>query len=100
MQNYAILLSNLKRPRTLIHAARIGVENYCRETHLARCITDIPLPTVDEATAQLLELEERANAQRLDDDMTYSVKHHVEILIALMGEARLLCASPVVQDLK
>ncbi len=99
MHDHTMLLSDLKRPRTLIRAARIGLADYRREIHLNRFITAIPLPTVNDATEQLLELEDRTNAQRLNDDMTYSVKQHVEILIALMGEARLLSASPVIQEI-
>ncbi|SLN35978.1 hypothetical protein ROA7450_01699 [Roseovarius albus] len=91
--DYTDQLDSLRRPRTLIQAARIGMADYRRETHLQQCIEAVPLPSANAATAQLLELERLENHRRLDDDMTYSVKKHVEILIALMSEARLLRAS-------
>lgn len=91
--DYIKQLNSLKRPRTLIQAARIGMVDYRREVHLRQYIETIPLPSVDAAAAQLLELEKQENNRRLNEDMTYSVTRHVEVLIALMSEARLLRAS-------
>ena len=45
------------------------------------------------ALLQLLEMEVALNDQRQSEDAGYSLTRHVDILIAMMGEARLLAAA-------
>ncbi|MEM8775020.1 MAG: DUF6477 family protein [Pseudomonadota bacterium] len=90
MQDLLTTLNKLKRPRLLINAARIGMTEYRRESHLQRHLGGETLPQSSEALARLLELEVDMNTKRRESAAGYSVSRHVDILIAMMNEARLL----------
>ena len=79
-------IARLKRPRLLIRAARIGLADYRRTRLLRALLADTR--TTEDVVARLLEHEARAEAQRRGGEASYSVARHVEILIALMAEAR------------
>jgi hypothetical protein len=83
-------LDSLRRPRLLIRAARIGAADYRRDAHLRRHFGYGALPRSAAALARLVEMEEALNQQRQGGTDSYSPMHHVEILIAVMGEARIL----------
>jgi hypothetical protein len=83
-------LDSLRRPRLLIRAARIGAAEYRRDAHLRRHFGYGALPRSAAALAQLVEMEEALNQQRQVGMGSYSATRHVEILIAMMGEARIL----------
>jgi len=83
-------LDSLRRPRLLIRAARIGAAEYRREAHLQRHFGYATLPRSAAALVRLVEMEDALNAQRQTGTGSYSATRHVEILIAMMGEARLL----------
>lgn len=85
-------LSALHRPRILIRAARIGSCDYRRERHLPRLLGCSRIPKSAEAVLQLIELEQHLNQRRLNNAPGYPLIRHVELLIALMGEAQLLSA--------
>jgi hypothetical protein len=87
------VVQNLKRPRVLVRAAKAGAEDYRRERHLGRHIATATMPKTGDALLQLIELEKQANAARLENAATYSLVDHVDIMIALIGEAQLLRAS-------
>ena len=87
------MLTHLCRPTLLIRAARHGVDAYQRKVHLRRILGGVPLPGNGEALMQLMDVEAEMNRQRLDDGAGYSCAHHVEVLVAIMGEARILRAS-------
>ena len=90
MQDVLTLLETLRRPQLLMRAARIGSEEYRRSVHLSR-ITGAPVPAKNGAAIlQLIEIEETLNDQRLNQDTNYSIPRHIDVLIALVGEARLL----------
>lgn len=93
MKDILSVLSDLRRPRLLIQAARLGVDEYRREAHLARHLGYGKLPRHGAAVMQLLEKESALNEERRAGNACYSIAHHVDVLIALMGEARLLRAS-------
>ncbi|MGR3436898.1 MAG: DUF6477 family protein [Shimia sp.] len=93
MQDIVTMLSNVKRPRLLIQAARHGEAHYARDRHLRRLLYVDSVPRPGEAAIRLMEIERRLNDQRTGSDAAYDVARHVEILIAMMGEARLLTAS-------
>lgn len=93
MQDIMSFLTNLHRPRLLIRAARIGVIDYNREPHLRRLTGLSTLPRSGQALMRLVEIEAQLNDQRLVKDAAYSVIRHVEVLIAMMGEARLYRAT-------
>lgn len=86
-------LATLKRPKLLVRAVRFGIDDYRREVHLKRLLHCDNLPKPAEAIMQLFDLEAETNALREMKSGNYSVARHVEILIALSGEARLMQAT-------
>jgi Family of unknown function (DUF6477) len=88
MTDFCALLSELRRPRLLIRAARLGLQDYRRDRDLRRLIAQTLSP--ERAVPQLVEEEERLEETRKAGDAAYSVSRHVEVLIALMAEVRLL----------
>lgn len=88
MTEFRALLADLHRPRLLIRAARFGLPDYRRDRDLRRLV-DLNLSP--EATVQhLLTEEEKLERHRLRGDAGYSIAHHIEVMIALLAEARLL----------
>ena len=97
MQDLFGMLNTLSRPRLLIRAARIGARDYSRGRHLRRLLRCEALPRPGSALIQLLELERLQDDLRRAGDAGYSLTRHLDILIAMIGEARLLTpAEPVV----
>ncbi len=92
MQDVLTMVTNLRRPKLLIRAARFGTDEYSRERHLARILRTDKLPRSGEALMRLMQVEDDMNDRRIAKDATYSVARHVEVLIALMGESRILRA--------
>lgn len=90
MNDFRTFLADLRRPRLLIRAARFGVADYKRERDLRRLINASARTTPELAFPQLITAEERMEATRRAGDATYSVSRHIEVLIALIAEARLL----------
>lgn len=88
MTDFRALLADLRRPQLLIRAARLGLSDYCRERDLKRLLNGQPSP--DRAVSRLLNEEEVLEETRKRGDAGYSVAHHIEVLIALIAEARLL----------
>lgn len=86
-------LAALRRPSLLIRAARMGVEDYRRDIHLRRLLLDEPQQPA-KVVSQLMVLEDVLNRQRSDGNANYSLRTHIEVLIALLGETRLLRTSP------
>jgi hypothetical protein len=83
-------LDSLRRPRLLIRAARHGMSDYSRERTLTRLIEGEKTLGPEAAVRMLMQAEARVEMDRQKDDGTYSVARHVELLIAIMSEARLL----------
>ncbi len=90
MEDILTLISRLKRPSLLVRTARHGVEDYSRTVHLRRILKTETLPGPGQAIVKLMELEAVADAQRVSKRAEYSVARHVEILVAIMCEARIL----------
>ena len=93
MQDIISILDSLRRPRLLIRTARFGLDDYRREIHLRRILGPMPLPRSGAALMKLLDIEEEMNRQRRADEAAYSPLRHVEVLIAMMGEARIVRTS-------
>jgi len=94
MQDILTRLNSLQRPGLLIRAARAGADEYHRTPHLARLLGyGQKAPRSGPALMRLMEMEAEINAQRLHDDAAYSLVRHVDLLIAMLGEARLLRAT-------
>ena len=92
MQELLGLIAGLNRPRLLVRAARFGVDDYNRNIHLPRLLGAGHLPRNGAAIIRLIETESDINDRRVGAAADYSVARHVAVLIALMGEARLLRA--------
>ncbi len=81
--------SALNRPRILVRAARIGIADYSRSRSLKRLLPGEAVPSPGLAFDALLEREAALNAVRRDGGAAYSAARHVELLAALINEARL-----------
>lgn len=90
MTDFRSFLTNLRRPRLLIQAARFGICDYRRDRDLRRLIGTPQPPAPDRALPALIAAEEQAEATRRAGDAAYSITRHVDLMIALMAEARLL----------
>lgn len=84
------LIKRLKRPNLLVRAARFGVDDYRRERDLLRLLDLHTVPKSGEALIGLIDLEQDLNRQRVAKDATYTLVRHIEVLTAIMCEARLL----------
>jgi hypothetical protein len=93
MQDILSMLQALRRPPLLMRAARIGAEEYRRSVHLPRLLGYGVLPRHGSALMKLMEIEGELNGQRLSGNSSYSLLRHVDVLIAMVGEARVLRAS-------
>ncbi len=87
------MIATLHRPRLLSRAAKIGAKDYNRDRHLQRVLGYGSIPGTGSALIRLMELERELDLQRQEDDAAYSLVRHLDILIALIGEAQLFQAS-------
>ncbi|MGV6848255.1 MAG: DUF6477 family protein [Marinibacterium sp.] len=90
MQDLLSMLTSLHRPRLLVRAARCGAAEYRRDRHLQRLLGYGRLPRPAPALVQLMEIERDLDTQRREGDAAYSLIRHVDVLIAMMGEAHLI----------
>ena len=88
MTDFRTILANLRRPRLLIHAARFGLQDYCRDRDLRRILSVSGSP--ERVLPELLAEEQRLEQRRQTGDVTYPVARHIAVLAALMAEVRLL----------
>lgn len=84
------VLHALFRPRLLVRAARLGVDEYNRNKFLRRILKVSDAPGHARALSALILLESEIEAARQARHGAYSYARHVEILIAILAEARLL----------
>ncbi|KAJ56744.1 hypothetical protein ACMU_07345 [Actibacterium mucosum KCTC 23349] len=88
------LLNALRRPRLLIRAARFGLADYRRDRDLTRLLGQGAVPAPAQSLDVLLEQEEALEQTRRSGDAGYSIARHVEVLIALIAESRLIPRGP------
>ena len=79
-------LTNLKRPKLLVNAARFGQKDYRRKIHLKRVLGGAVPNKASAILMQLFDHENHQNTQRKTRDATYSATRHTEVLIALIAE--------------
>ncbi|WP_284163225.1 DUF6477 family protein [Frigidibacter sp. SD6-1] len=84
------LVSDLRRPALLVRAARAGLMDYNRRRDLKRVMRTADVPQPEAAVSALLQEEERLEEIRRKGDATYSFARHIDVLIAMIAEARLL----------
>ncbi len=82
------VVTSLRRPRLLVRAARIGVQDYNRDRDLRRLTGQSRTPSPVTAVTALLETEGALETTRKTGDASYSAMDHVDVLIALMAEVR------------
>lgn len=92
MQDILTRVEGLKRPPLLVRAARFGLDDYCRDGQLPRLLHTLSAPRAGQAILALLDIESDLDDRRQQQSADYSVARHVEVIIALMAEARLLRA--------
>ena len=90
MTDLKTALEALRRPRLLIRAARFGLAEYNRDRDLKRLIRRESAPTPTSALGLLIEEEARVEEIRRSHTAGYSPARHIELLIAIVAEARLL----------
>jgi hypothetical protein len=93
MTDCRTLLSTLRRPRLLMRAARFGLSDYRRERDLRRYVERAGSP--EETVTSLMTVEAGLERTRIAGDAAYSVARHIEVLIAILAEARFLRRSGV-----
>ena len=81
-------LDGLRRPRLLVDAARHGMGHYQRRRDLRRMLR-VAIPATSRlALDKLIPIEADLERRRVSDGKGYTPTRHVDILIALMSEAR------------
>jgi hypothetical protein len=83
-------LTTLRRPKTLMRAARFGMRDYNRDRDLKRLTKKPKTPTPDVALHELIAIETALEQTRQSGLGAYSVSRHIEVLVAIMSETRLL----------
>lgn len=90
MQDILSMLNAIQRPRLMMRAARIGAESYRRDTHLPRLLGYGVLPRHGAALLKMMEIEADLEGQRQTNDAGYNLLRHIDVLIAMVAEARIL----------
>lgn len=90
MSDLLSLVSSLRRPRLLIRAARAGAEGYNRNRDLKRVMRLAEPPAPESALRALIAAEAEIEYTRQEGSAAYSFTRHIELLIAMIGEAQLL----------
>lgn len=93
MQDILTMLESLHRPRLMMRAARFGAEDYRRTTHLPRILGYGNLPRHGQALMKLVEIEAALEEQRTTADAGYNMVRHLDVLIAMVAEARIFRAT-------
>lgn len=89
MQDIQSFISQLKRPKLLVRAARFGQDDYRRDRDLRRLLKIDRLPRPGAALMALSEIEADMNDRRIKKAATYVLATHIDALTAIMAEARL-----------
>ncbi len=89
MRDLLQVINGLRRPGLLLRAARAGAEAYSRDGHLRRLLGPGRPPASGEALRRLLADEDDVERCRRTGQPGYSAVRHVDLLIAIMAEARI-----------
>lgn len=89
MTDFAEILATLKRPRLLIRAAHHGMTEYNRNRDLKRLLNGAA-PSPREAMDRLIAAEAELEGARRAGGFGYSVARHVDVMIAILAEMRLI----------
>ena len=80
----------LRRPGTLVRAARFAMTDLRRERHTKRLLKVEKLPCPDRVVGRLADIEDKMETMRKSGDAAYSVAQHIIVLAALMTELNLI----------
>lgn len=83
-------LAALRRPGLLVDAANHGTARYNRRRDLRRMLRAAIPASPRAALEALLPIESALENRRRTSDKNYSFARHVDILVALLAEARAL----------
>ena len=85
----------LRRPGTLIRAAREGQASWKRDRDLARLLRSDRCPAPGAVLSRLRAEEDLQNDMRVNQAAEYDLKRHVALMIAILAEMRAaVAASP------
>jgi hypothetical protein len=83
------VLRALRRPRLLIRAAHLGLPDYRRDHALPRLVPEGAADSCSDVFSTLAAEEASMNEARRSGGAAYSPSRHVELLAAMIFEARL-----------
>ncbi|WP_240514019.1 DUF6477 family protein [Paramylibacter kogurei] len=78
------------RPKLLVRAARIGLQNYVRDKDLKHLLKVNRLPREGSAKEDLMLRESALEAARISGAASYSLIEHISVLTALLAEMNLI----------
>ncbi|MFY0597219.1 MAG: hypothetical protein JXQ85_12380 [Cognatishimia sp.] len=84
------LAAQLNRPKLLVRTAKAAAGKYRRDTHLPRVLPGKKVSRHSEAIFNLIELERDFEDRRRAKGAGYALSDHLDVLIALIAEVRLL----------
>ncbi len=90
MSEYRKALTEMRRPGLLMRAVRHGLRDYPRSRSPRRSGDDETAMEI--RLSRLMEAEARLEATRRAGHADYSIARHIEVLVALIAEARPLFA--------
>ena len=90
MSNPRNPVDGLRRPALLVRAARAGLGDYNRKRDLPRLVPGLQGSAPAHAVAELIQEEDKLETARKTAATNYCVMRHIDLLIALMVEARAL----------
>jgi len=90
----------LRRPRTLVQAARFALGDFRRERHTKKVLRLDRLPSSAKLLRLLTDLEQDTETMRKNGDARYSVSRHIIVLAALMTEMSLISAAQAAPETK
>jgi hypothetical protein len=88
MQDIQSQIRQLKRPGLLVQAARFGLDGFRRSRDMARLLPDAAHVSCGAALMALLEAERQENDARTAHSAHYALIRHIQLLTAIMAEAR------------
>lgn len=90
-----VFLQTLNRPRLLVRAARVWLPDFNRERSMRRIFPGMVTPPPGRGFDALVEQEHAIDQIRRAGAASYSAARHIEVLVALIVEARLAASLKV-----
>ena len=87
-------VDTILRPQLLVRAARCGLPHYRRERDLPRILGATSIPGPGRALHELIGREAQMNDNRRGGLSCYGIIEHVDVLTALLAEARIAHPNP------